>query len=441
MLTNIGHHFNFQSLNAQMNLLETSYPHSYAALSALQSYPHYAGHLPGVTGPPPDQIAALDCSINQGYYSTGPVKFSVDRILTTGEPRSRSSSPVVDKDDLGKHDSPHSRDSKDDGKDSQSVKRRRTRTNFTGWQLEELEKAFQDSHYPDVFMREALALKLDLVESRVQVWFQNRRAKWRKKENTKKGPGRPAHNAQPQTCSGEPMDPEEVKRREQERAEKKRRKQEDRLRRLEEKRRVSGDGKLKLSLLSLSDLSSSASDGPYSSSLLSPNTRPDTGSDDSNHGQPEKRKCPFSIDSLLETPKVPRGRRPNSKYPRVQACKSLGPLALGMMPLFPITQPIGFVVEQLSEDEYDGDSDSNMPHNLCVKVSKDNDESIGEKNTPRTEEESCCVKEQHIKEEEQAPEEHIDVLECSRDDEEEEDALEEEFDEEVEEEEKCDSSQ
>ena len=57
---------------------------------------------------------------------------------------------------------------------------RRARTAFTYEQLVALENKFKQTRYLSVCERLNLALSLNLTETQVKIWFQNRRTKWKK---------------------------------------------------------------------------------------------------------------------------------------------------------------------------------------------------------------------------------------------------------------------
>lgn len=62
--------------------------------------------------------------------------------------------------------------------------KKKTRTLYNIDQLESLEAQFQEEHYPDAEKRKVIAASVGVTPQRIMVWFQNRRAKWRKVERS-----------------------------------------------------------------------------------------------------------------------------------------------------------------------------------------------------------------------------------------------------------------
>ncbi|XP_040930005.1 homeobox protein prophet of Pit-1-like [Betta splendens] len=107
--------------------------------------------------------------------------------------------------------SPFTSDVGSSGGSSRSTSRRK-RTSFSKEHVELLRATFETDPYPGISLRESLSQTTGLPESRIQVWFQNRRARTLKCKGAKKGmwqPDSPVHDAPtPHQAGAIPLPPQ-----------------------------------------------------------------------------------------------------------------------------------------------------------------------------------------------------------------------------------------
>ncbi|KAH3694342.1 pituitary homeobox 1-like [Dreissena polymorpha] len=116
--------------------------------------------------------SATDCSMTS-LNSLSPATVNTESVTST--PSSSSSVSVSS--------SPHTDAESESSGDKESDKKSKkpARTNYTKEQLKSLMTIFHENPYPDSEMMENIAKDFGVKDTNIKIWFQNKRARWRRR--------------------------------------------------------------------------------------------------------------------------------------------------------------------------------------------------------------------------------------------------------------------